>query len=320
MNQTDWLPGILMLLLGLLGGGGFIVFLMRKKGPASAQAGSADEELLGHERRLETLLEQLKELQADQHVLPEERYLSERARLEALAAETMRARDARRKQSTAKLSGADPELPGSSARPRKQGFGGRHPQWVGALWGAGVVGFFVALGFFLSRESKPRVDDEAMTGRKPPNEPVAAAAPDPGLTELLERVKRTPDNLSLLSEATHELIRAQRFDEAEQLVERGVGLDPFHPELRVHRAVLRATRGEMLQARTDLNRLADVYPSAHEALVFSGAIAMQTGDSAGALAAFQRFVAEAPVTEQPPQIHRAIEMLKQQAGGAGRAP
>jgi tetratricopeptide (TPR) repeat protein len=319
MNQTQWLPGLLVLALGVVAGIVILFTVLRKKkqGPSVA----LDEELLGHERRLETLLEQIRELQADRHTLGDERYEAERTKLERLAAETMRARDARAATpSVFSPASATSKVPVASTK--KPGFSQRNPQVMGAIWGAGVVGFFVALGFFLSRESKPRADDESMTGMKPPNAsaPAKTTEDDGRLVELLNKVKAQPDDIGLLSEASHELIRAQRFEEAERLVEHGVGLDPFHPELRIHRSVLRATRGELLQARHELNRLADVYPSAHEALVFSGAIAMQTGDAAAALAAFERFVMEAPRDEQPPQLQQAIVMLRQQLGAGRKSP
>jgi regulator of sirC expression with transglutaminase-like and TPR domain len=87
-------------------------------------------------------------------------------------------------------------------------------------------------------------------------------------------------------------------------------VDPFHVELRIHHAVVRAARGEVQWAMEELERLAR-YPDAYEALLFRGALAMQVGSSAVALESFERFVAEAPPETHPPQLLNAISLLRQ---------
>jgi tetratricopeptide (TPR) repeat protein len=317
-SSTDWLPGIIGVAVGLLGA--ILLLVLRKKSsPSAPMLPSQDETNLALERRANTLLEQLRELNQDRHNLGDERYQAEKARLEVEAAEAFRARDLHRQGKGAKAArGTGAATPATVPPP--SGFGGRHPQLVGALWGAGVVLFFGVMAYILMNESKPRTEDQTMTGRVPPGAEGGTAPgargpmEDPVTNSALARLKANPDDLEAIAGATHELIRAQRFDEAEQQVERGLGLDPFHAELRVHRAVLRATRGELNEARMELERLANLYPNAHEAMLFSGAIAMQLGDAPGALSAFERFTAEAPREEQPPQLGQAMGMLRQQLG------
>jgi tetratricopeptide (TPR) repeat protein len=311
VTHTDWLPGIVVLSLGVVAALA-LLFIGRRRAPPStpaeerraAKAEAADEA----GRRAARLLDQLRELEVDRHQLSAEAYAAERSRLEGLAANALRMRD------EAPAKGATPKRPEPSVPPPPRGFFGRHPQLQGAFWGGGVVVFFGALGLWLSHEAQPRQAGEGATGTagrdaSPP------AAEDSAFAAALARVRENPGEVDTSAHVVHELIRRDDFDEARELTERSLGVDPFYPEARVHRAFLRAAGGDEAGGTAELLRLAGLYPGAYEAFLFLGMVRMKAGDNRAALEAFERFLAEAPPEETPPQMRAAIGALRQQLGG-----
>ncbi len=309
--RTDWLPGLLVLGLGLLAAAAVLVF-SRRRGKAHAAEGRralASKAAEEAELRASRLLDQLRELEADRHQLATAAYQEERGRLEQLAADALRARDEAR-TSAPKPRRAEP----ASSAPA--GFFGRHPQLVGAFWGAGLVAFFGALGLWLTHDVKPRTGmDEATGTAGRDSAPPAAEADDPAFEAALVRVRENPTDVETSAHVVHELIRRQDYDEARQLTERSLGVDPFQSEARVHRAFLVAVGGDETAADHQLQRLGELYPNTSEAFLFLGMMRMRSGDNSGAAEAFDRFLAEAPSDEQPPQMRAALSALVQKLKG-----
>lgn len=323
---TNWTPGIIALVIGLAISVIVLLLMMRKKSPAPA----ADARLAELKDRAQLLIDQLRALEAERHQLGD-RYDAEKARLELAAAQAMKdcatyvaskegaAADARSAAPAAVTVGAPAGAqPSPSSQTAPTGFFRRHPELKGALWGMGIVGFLVVVGLVISQEQMVRTEGVEMTGATPPNDPVpgqSQASADPMAADsqfkmYYERAQKNPADTETSSMVGHELIRMQRFDEAEKLTRGALAADPFHLESRVHQAVLRATRGEFREALEDLGHLTRTYPDSHEALLFRGALAMQVGDSQLALASFERFLAESPPEEHPPQLASAIQMLR----------
>ncbi len=308
-TTTNWLPGIIVLAVGFVTAA-FFLFVSRSKA-ASAQA-PRDGALEDLERRYQSLIEQLKELAADKHSLPTERYEAERTRLELEAAAALRAKDEHLK----KQGGGDTA---SAPRSAPVSQGALSPQLQGALWGAAIVLFFGFLGYLLVSEQRPRGEEDSATGRVPPG--MAANAQQQGepqmdqeMAEAWERVKANPSDLDAASLLSHELIRQQMYEDAERVTLRGLAVDPFHVELRVHKGVLRAVRGDETGAEQELMKLVDTYPDAQEALLFVGALAVRRGDKASALEKFERFAVEVPASMQPPPLLMAIQQLRSELG------
>jgi len=302
VTRTDWLPGIVVLLVGL--GAALLLVLLRRRSAASPPPDATEEAGL----RAGRLIEQLRELEVDRHQLSPEAYQREHARLERLAADALRQRDEARTAAPAKVAKAPPA-------PVPSGFFGRHPQLQGALWGAGAVVFFGALGLWLSREAQPRSEGEGATGTVGRGEaPAGPPREDADFAAALARARENPGDVVLSARVVHELLRRENLDEARTLTERSLGVDPFFTEARIHRAFLRALGGDEPSGAKELDHLARLYPHSHEALLFLGLIRMRSGDNAGALDAFERFLAEAPPEEQPPQMRAAIAQMRQQLG------
>ena len=307
MTPTDWLPGILVLVLGLAAAAGALLFGRRRAtaGAKEARRASATQDAEEAELRGARLLEQLRELEADKHHLSEETYQAESTRLQQQAADALRARD------EARPSAPKPSAPGPNPTPT--GFAGRHPQLAGAFWGAGVVVFFGALFLWLKQDVQPRTQGEGLTGTAGRGEASAEPPPeDPGFAEALARVRDDPGDVETSAHVVHELIRRQDYDEARLLTERSLGIDPFQSEARVHRAFLLAVAGDPKAASSELQHLSTLYPNSSEALLFLGLLRMRTGDNRGAADAFERFLGEAPADEQPPQMRASLLGLLQQ--------
>ena len=309
MNQTDWMPGILVRSLGLLMAFGVLLLGRRRAvGKAEARRTGAARDVEDAELRWARLVEQLRELDADRHHLSGEAYQEERARLEQLAAHALRAREEAQPTATRAPARAQPPAP--------SGFFARHPQLAGALWGGGLVVFLGALALWLTQDARPRNQGDGLTGTAGRGEASPPPSEDTGFDAALARVRDDPAEVEVSAHVVHELIRRMDYDEARRLTERSLGVDPFYSEARVHRAFLLAVGGNPQAASEELQHLGALYPNASEAMLFLGLLRMRSGNNPGAAEAFERFLAEAPPEEQPPQMRTELTHLVQQLKGA----
>ncbi|HEX4802629.1 MAG TPA: hypothetical protein VFV14_03900 [Myxococcaceae bacterium] len=308
MTQTQWLPGVIALAVGLVCGLAFLFFRKGSTRPAAA----VDDRVADLERRAQLILDQLKELGADRHHLDAAQFEAEKARLEQEAAAALRARDEYGRSAAARQVPAKPVAP--KAAPAPQGYLARHPQLKGAFWGGGVVLFAVILGLLLSQDQKPRQDGMGATGKTPPMAGAGEAQEDPVLNEAMANYQAHPDSVEAMSRLSHELINRQEFQEAARLTERSLGLDPFHLESRIHRAVLVAVEGDREKGQKALEHLANAYPDAHEARLYLGLLALQEGQERSALEALERYSVEAPPSQQPPRLADVIDTLRKKLG------
>ena len=171
MTESHWIPGIVVLSLGLIAGALYLMF-----GRKQAGAGPADR-VSDAQRRVDSLLAQLREHEAEKHQVDSADWKTEHTRLERAAAGAMRARDevANVPLRTGAGKGTQATKGGPATEPTPAaptGFFGRHPQLVGAAWGAAVVVFFGALGLWLSQDQKPREAGETATGTGHPVEAI----------------------------------------------------------------------------------------------------------------------------------------------------
>ena len=310
MTDSHWIPGLVVLSLGLIAGALYL-FLGRR----SATSAPADR-VSDAQRRVDSLLAQLREHQAEKHQLEPAAWQQENDRLERAAADAMRARD-EVTQAPEKPSGGK----GRKAEPARapSGFFGRHPQLVGAAWGAGVVVFFGALGLWLSQDQKPRREGDTATGtagRASPAEP-GAEGDDRDFQTALARTRNNPGgDLALTAEVIRELISRSDFQQAQELNERALAADPFRTELRVHRAFLTVVQGQREAGMAELGRIADLYPDGSSALIFRGMIHMQEQQPKEALQDFEGYLAVTPAQNVPPQLRAGVAQLRRQVTAA----
>lgn len=316
---TNWTPGIIFLVVGLLTGGLFLLLNRKKGSGGSAQA----QDLRGKdlELRAQQLIEELKELEQNRHQLDPAQLAAERSRLEQEAAAAFRARDEHRKVAASEPLPASPRSSPAAARPAPTGFLAQNPALKGALWGGGVVLFFAALAGYLFVDAKERGENDSMTGGAPSS---LVAPPSSGATlpsdeearfqEALQQVRKSTQDIELVAAVAHELLRRQQWEEATKFTGRALSQDAFHTEHRIHRAVLHAVTGNHGKAIDELRMLANTYPDAHEALLFAGAIAIEQNDKATALAVFEQYAAEAPQDLIPAELLATVSELRRELG------
>lgn len=298
MNQTNWLPGIIVFVVGAVAAIAFLLSNRKLKTDAPAP-----ETLDDFDARYRSLLEQLKEHLANKHLLAADAFEAEKSRLEQAAADVLRARagkasEVTRQQARAeKLANAEPT------------FWSKHPALMGGLVGGGVVAFFVVLGFTLSKETTQKAE--------PPQQRQAAmrAQSDAKLEALAARVQESPDDIDAVTDLFIHLIRRQAFQEARPLVQRAMLLDPFHPRARVGQAVVRALEGDLRGAIDDLERLSARYPEAYDGFMFAGMLSLEDNDERRALKNLAAYVEFAPGTEQPPMMRVAVQQLRERLAG-----
>lgn len=302
---TQWLPGIVVLAVGLGAGVLYLLLTKRKSAPAPADGLAVQDTTLEAQR----LIEELKELQQSRHQLDAETYRSEHARLERAAAQALRERDRQTDRKPA---------PSRRPPPSPVGFFANHPQLKGAAWGAGLMLFFGALGAFLFLDETERTEGGSMTGGTPEvgTPPPPSGTPNTEFEAAHAAALQDPSDVERAAGVVHELLRQQRFEEGAALNERALSFDPFHVENRIHRAVLHAFRGDGPKAIALLRHLGDTYPDAQEALLFAGAIAMERQDRATARVIFEQYIAAMPPAEVPPQLLALLAELRGDATGA----
>jgi len=306
MSETHWIPGLVVLSVALVAAALYLLVLRKQRAAPADPLADATE-------RAEALLAQLREHEAERHQQEADAWQAERDRLERAAADALRARDGLRNAASAPAAAA---LASASPAPRGSFFA-RHPQLVGAAWGGAVVVFFGALGLWLAQEQKPREAGEQATGTAGrPGSTGPTEDDDAQFASLLARVEESPgEDLALTSEVVRELIRRSQFDQAAALNDRSLSIDPFRPETRIHRAFLRAIRGERPAALEELRRMADLWPDGTEALLFSGMLHLQAQEGRAALRDFEGYIAESPPNLVPPQLRQGVAELRRQVSG-----
>lgn len=314
-QTTNWWPGIIVLAVAFVAAAAWLLF-QRSRG-ALVKNEPRDGVLDDLTQRAQSLIDQLRALEADKHNLGAEQFAAEKSRLEREAAAALRAKD-EHLQRKASDEGARTK---TREAPVATGWGARHPQLVGALWGAGIVLFFGGLGYLVVSEQQPRTDGREATGRVPPGAPqqgnsTGEQQESPDMQEARARLQSNPGDVEAAALLSHELIRRQDFDEAAKVTAKGLAADPFNVEMRVHRGVLRAAKGDLEGAEAELTELVDTWPDAQEALIFLGSLALRRGDKAKALEHFERFSVEVPRNMQPPQLGAAIAQLRADISGA----
>lgn len=317
MNEpTNWTPGLAVLGVALMMAATYVALTLRKSKPA-APASDAQKHAGELDARYRSIIDQLRELKAEKHHLDPAAYEAQRADLEKRAADALRARETGAAAAAASATGPSPAAaPAGKAAAAPGGFFGRHPEWKGAIWGGGVVAFFGVLGVLLFQEQKPADQSMSQPGPMQSQQGQAQAPSESGGNDLdraMEYLQEHPENTEAAAEVGHWLIGRQEWDHASQVTERALGIDPFHVENRIHRAYLRAERGDPAGAQ-ELQHLADTYPASNEALLFLADDRERAGDLAGALDLLERYVSVAPPSEQWMELYQAMARYRRELG------
>lgn len=304
-HATNWTPGIIVLAAAFAGA---VLFALNARKNAADKPTQAPEDL---DERYRALLGALKEHAAAKHLLPAPEWQAEQSRLEQAAAAVLREKAGKQHQQlkaearAEKLAAAKAQSPANATL-------------RGALLGGGVVAFFVVLGLVLTQQTNARVEGAGMTGANPgmegPRPPMAPMGPDPKVE--VERLRKLaeahPDDIEVLADVSGQLIKLQAFDDAFPIVTRASGIDPYHVQTRIWRAVLSAVDGQAIPAIEELEHLGDSYQGAYKARLYAGLISLETEQPERALKQLEAYLVEAPQSEQPPFIRISVQQLKAQ--------
>lgn len=302
-----YIPAIVTVLTAL--GAGVALVLRSRTTPAFDHEQAAD--LLA---RREGLYAQLRELDDTRDRMDPPLYAKERERLVGEAAGVLAMIEAGAGSlaqaatiTTAGSTGEQTPTQGDAASTRNT-FSSRHPQLVGALWGAAIVGFGLLLYNGLQGYSGRRVEGQGLTGGQALNRkdiqtgaqmdaqaaamdaqqgPQLPAGAQAELDALAAAVAADPTDLEAKNRLAHALISLDMVMEAWKLSEEVVAIEQQNPEARVHQAVMLLEIGDVPMAAKVLDKVIAGHPSQAEALGYRGAIYVQDGDKANAVATWE---------------------------------
>lgn len=287
MNETNWLPGLLVLGVSAAAG---LALAVRRGAPLPTAARTHRDDLL---RQKDAAYALLREHEGTRAATPE--WEDERAKLEIAAARVLRALDAVGESAPEMPPGPASPSPASpspaSPSPASTGPGTSNPKLVGALWGAGVAMFVGGIAFLVSENATPRAEGASATGG-----PMAAApeVDDAALDPLRAAVAANPTDIGARNRLGHALLAANGTMEAYRLSEEVLKIDPADPEARTHQGIVLLNMGDVGLAAKVMDRVLATSPDFTEALMWRGAVYQQGGDNAHAADVWTRAVALDP--------------------------
>ncbi len=297
MSSTNWTPSLIA--LGVSAVAVVLFFVVRRKNLGAPLPVNADDA----EAQYQRLLIELKELEANRHLMTAEQLAAQRSELE------QRATAALKDKMTLSHEMAKAAARAERKQEAPKTFLSKYPGLVGAVVGGVVVGFFAYLAHSLTQNEAPRQMDAA---NQPAAGQPAAPAGDAKIEALLSKVRAAPGDVDALADVSIALMRRQAFQEARPFILRGSSIDPFHAKLRVGRAVLLALDGDMPGALKNLETLAAKYPDAFDGRMFAGMIALDQNDNARALQNFEAYLSAAPPQDVPPMLRAAVSEIRTQ--------
>lgn len=306
MGETNWIPGLVVLAIGLVAGAVAMLRFMRSA-PAPEKAeperSNLDLERRDLEAQRDALIAQLRELEAtgskrqpDQ--LARDRYALELEtaqvlmRLERIAGEERVATTAAAASSEATAAETASGAPAAQQPAAPKGFFASHPGLTGALWGGGVVGFIAALFIMVQDGSTSRAPGMSVTGNSDPSGAgqTMQAPPDHdfSVAGLRQRAESMPFNLDAQLDLAQALLFEDQLSEAYAITTRVLESRPNDARAITYQAIVRRSMGMVNQARQMLERAIAADPGETEAWLQRGVLAFETARYDTAVESFER--------------------------------
>jgi tetratricopeptide (TPR) repeat protein len=308
---VDWIPGLLVLAVGLVFGTALVwrVWAASRAARGAAASGAETRDLLG---KRDALLRQLRELEETAGKRTPDQLARERYDLELQAARVLLTLDLREEQGRPPVS-APPGVTEGAAAPQVSA--ARSDAGLrGFLWGTGSATALLFLAFFVYQSAKPREEGAAVTGNVPragsggggppkATEPGGRAArgdsaSDPEEAAARAALARDPNDIDAHLVLARVLLGRQDmmgvWNETKFVLERA----PGNPQAQAYQALVRLAMGQADVALDLLKKALATDPDLIDGYVHMALVYVRMGrlDDAKATIAIasQRFPAQAP--------------------------
>ncbi|HEY7510952.1 MAG TPA: hypothetical protein VIG50_11900 [Vicinamibacteria bacterium] len=298
-ESVNWLPGLIVLAAGLLGG---YVLVRRMRGAPAAVPAPAALERRDLEARRDALLDHLRELGDTPGVE------DERARLEREAARVLR--DLDRIAAAPAAAAAGPE----AARAQAAATPAPRAGLRGFLWGAGSAAAIALLIVFVSRAAAPREEGGSLTGEIP-GAGAGAANPDGELAQLEAAVQRNPGDLDARIALARAALSRQDLMTVFQQTKEVLDKQPEHAEALSYQALVRLAMNQPDVAEQMLRKALAADPDLLEGYVHMSLVHLRQGRRDDA----RRDIEEA-VRRSPEHAERLRSLWAQMSAQADAAP
>jgi tetratricopeptide (TPR) repeat protein len=297
---VDWLPGLVVLAAGLLGG--YVLVRRLRAAPAAAVA-PATLERRDLEARRDALVDQLRDL-------PETASLAdERRRLEHEAARVLRDLD-RLLAAPGRAGRAETPAAAAADRPAAAPQAGLR----GFLWGAGSAAALALLLFFVSRSTAPREEGGSLTGEVPGGTGAPADA-DGALAQLEAAVQRNPDDVEARIALARGALARQDLMTVFQQTKAVLDKQPDHAQALSYQALVRLAMNQPDLAEQMLKRALATDPDLLEGYVHMSLVHLRQGRREDA----RRDIEEA-VRRSPEHAERLRSLWTQMSAQAEAEP
>ena len=262
-GSVDWVPGLVVLAVGLVGGFLLVRRLVRGAAPVSA----LDVRTLRRrdlEARRDALIDQLRDLHDSADAG------AERVRLEHEAAGILRDLDGL--PATEFAAATPPSTPGVPARPERAAL-------KGFLWGTGSAAAIGLLLFLASRSTSEREEGGSLTGEIPGGgaAEAGAAGADAEMAQLQATVERNPDDLNARMALARAALTRQDmmvvYDQTRAVLQK----DPRHARALSYQALVRLAMGQADTAEKMLRQALEIEPDLLEGYIHLTLVHLRQG-------------------------------------------
>ena len=216
----------------------------------------------------------------------------------------------------------EPAPPRRAAQPVTPTSAWRHPLTLGAGAVALVV-FGITLGVGIVRYTEPdRSAETPMPGSRPlasldsQGAPAAPSGAAPGGAAPAARGPIPPEVMRGMLQAARQSLEAERFGEAIAAYQAVLKRDPSNVDAMTHLGLIVAMGGHADSALETFTKALSIDPNYAPAYLYRGQVLLEAKkDSAGAVAAWEKYVAIMPPGEPRERVTKMIADVK-----AGRAP
>ncbi len=266
MNWDIWGAPIGVLCAGVVAG---LVLIMRSKGAIkkdpTAEAFA----------KKDSLVDQLRALKADQGKLPSAAFERRWTILLDQAALALRQAEGMASHAT---DDTDRAIDPDATQPLSVNKAGR--RW---MWAIIVVAFFSGLGAVLKTATSTRGQGATMTG----GAIVAGKAMSEQVAALEATAQAEPANITPINQLAHLAIQSGDLGRAMKWMDAARALQPDHPEVRTHLAILQVSVGMVERGKLQIEAALSADPLFSEALLWKGLIALEAKDRETAVSALE---------------------------------